>query len=454
MGKIFMNQNMTIEKENKILKKGYKQTEIGFIPEDWFLTNLGNLATFQGGFAFSSKNFKDYGYYQIVKMTNLYSGILDLDRSCSFINNINESSKSYLLNKNDLLITLTGTIGKTDFGYTWLIKDEKNLLLNQRVARIIANRKVDPVLLSYETKLNRFKKQFFELSKGGTGNQTNVSTIDFEKIIIPLPPTIEEQKAISQALSDVDSLINSIEKTISKKCDIKTATMQQLLTGKKRLVGFGEGKGYKQTEIGFIPEDWSFEFLGNLGQFKNGINKGNEDFGHGSPFVNLMDVFGVSSISESNHLGLINSNILEKNVYDLREGDVLFIRSSVKPSGVGLTSVITKNLKDTVYSGFLIRYRDNGKINNEFKKYCFSEENFRKRIISNSTISANTNINQESLKKIILPLPTKIEEQKAIAQILTDMDDEIKTLENKLEKTKLIKQGMMQELLTGKTRLL
>ncbi|MEK7434444.1 MAG: restriction endonuclease subunit S [Cyanobacteriota bacterium] len=212
-------------------------------------------------------------------------------------------------------------------------------------------------------------------------------------------------------------------------------------------------KGYKQTEIGVIPDDWSFEFLGNLGQFKNGINKGNEDFGYGSPFVNLMDVFGVSSISETNHLGLINSTILEKNVYDLREGDVLFIRSSVKPSGVGLTSVIEKNLKNTVYSGFLIRYRDNSKISNEFKKYCFSSEKFRKSIISSSTISANTNINQESLKNIILLFPTKIEEQKAIAQALSDVNSLINSIEKTISKKRDIKTATMQQLLTGKKRL-
>jgi len=78
-------------------------------------------------------------------------------------------------------------------------------------------------------------------------------------------------------------------------------------------------EGYQQTEVGVIPEDWNIRELGNLGKFKNGINKGSEDFGHGSPFVNLMDVFGISSISEAEHLGLVNSNDAEKKVYDLRE---------------------------------------------------------------------------------------------------------------------------------------
>ena len=88
--------------------------------------------------------------------------------------------------------------------------------------------------------------------------------------------------------------------------------------------------GYKQTEVGIIPEDWNVSELGELGKFKNGINKGREDFGHGSPFVNLMDVFGISSISEVEHLGLVNSNDVERKVYDLKKGDVLFINTPDK----------------------------------------------------------------------------------------------------------------------------
>jgi type I restriction enzyme, S subunit len=99
-------------------------------------------------------------------------------------------------------------------------------------------------------------------------------------------------------------------------------------------------EGYKQTEVGVIPEDWLVTPLGELGNFKNGINKNSEAFGHGYPFVNLMDVFGVSSISAVNLSDLIETNNIERQTYNLKEGDVLFIRSSVKPSGVGLTALI------------------------------------------------------------------------------------------------------------------
>jgi type I restriction enzyme, S subunit len=212
-------------------------------------------------------------------------------------------------------------------------------------------------------------------------------------------------------------------------------------------------EGYKQTEIGVIPEDWHVRELGSLGKFKNGINKGSEDFGHGSPFVNLMDVFGVSYISEIGHLGLVNSNDVEKNVYNLKEGDVLFIRSSVKPSGVGLTTVVKKDLTNTVYSGFLIRFRDQNNLKTDYKKYCFSEEKFRQSVISSSTVSANTNINQDNLKKLVIAYPESLDEQQTIAQALSDVDALIASLDKLIAKHRQLKTAAMQQLLTGKMRL-
>jgi type I restriction enzyme, S subunit len=209
-------------------------------------------------------------------------------------------------------------------------------------------------------------------------------------------------------------------------------------------------QGYKQTDIGIIPEDWEVTSLGEIGFFKNGINKSKEDFGFGFPFVNLMDVFGKSSISTSKGFDFINSNNLERKLYNIVKNDVLFIRSSVKPSGVGLTSVITQDLLDVAFSGFIIRFRDNNYIELDYKKHCFFETNFRNRIIANSSVSANTNINQESLKSIQICLPKLRIEQIAIAKVLTDMDDLITNLTELIAKKKLIKVGAMQVLLTPK----
>jgi type I restriction enzyme S subunit len=207
-------------------------------------------------------------------------------------------------------------------------------------------------------------------------------------------------------------------------------------------------KGYKQTEVGIIPEDWKVSPLSELGEFKNGINKSKEDFGFGYPFVNLMDVFGIPFIIDNSSLELINANQHELNLYNLIEGDVLFVRSSVKPSGVGLTSVVKSNLNDTVFSGFLIRYRFCTEFNLDYKVYCFNQKDFRDRLIAQASVSANTNINQDALKKLQLAYPPTLTEQKAIATALSDVDSLISSLDKLISKKKAVKQGAMQELLT------
>jgi type I restriction enzyme S subunit len=205
--------------------------------------------------------------------------------------------------------------------------------------------------------------------------------------------------------------------------------------------------------VGDIPSDWNIVHLGDVGKFKNGINKSSEAFGHGFPFVNLMDVFGVSSISSSDALDLVDTNNAEQQSYDLRRGDVIFIRSSVKPSGVGLTAVVEKDLPKTVFSGFLIRFRDNDVLSDGFKRHCFFEEGFRRRLIGTSSVSANTNINQGNLKRLLIALPPSKNEQEAIAKALSDADALIESVEKFLAKMHNVKQGAMQELLTGRTRL-
>jgi type I restriction enzyme S subunit len=211
--------------------------------------------------------------------------------------------------------------------------------------------------------------------------------------------------------------------------------------------------GYKQTEVGVIPEEWSAVPLSRIGKFKNGINKGSEAFGHGSPFVNLMDVFGVNSITSGDAFGLVKTSEAEQQTYDLKRGDVIFIRSSVKPSGVGLTAVVEADLPKTVYSGFLIRFRDNDALDIGFKRHCFYSESFRSKLIGASSVSANTNINQDNLKKLLVALPPTANEQSAIAAALSDVDTLLGGLERLIAKKRDLKQAAMQQLLTGQTRL-
>jgi len=191
--------------------------------------------------------------------------------------------------------------------------------------------------------------------------------------------------------------------------------------------------------------------LGDLGDFKNGINKSKKDFGIGNPFVNLMDIFG-KPVTRMQKFGLVKVSEDEIENFNLIKGDILFVRSSVKPEGVGLTTLIEEDLPKTVYSGFIIRFREfENVLSHEFKKHCFYNPDFRKSLIIRSSVSANANINQDNLKKLKIKLPN-IKEQKVLADILNQADLEIQKTKNYLTQLQEQKQGLMQQLLTGQKR--
>lgn len=176
---------------------------------------LGDICTITGGYAFDSHKMKQQGEYQIIKMGNLYNGIFDLSRNQSFINAPTKKELEYLIQKNDILITLTGTTNKKDYGYTVQIEKPKKLLLNQRCALIRAS-KVNEKYLFYLLNSNDFLKQFYASSTGGTGNQTNVSIndmLDFKVYI----SNENDQLKISNILNALDKKISTQIKIIELK---------------------------------------------------------------------------------------------------------------------------------------------------------------------------------------------------------------------------------------------
>lgn len=201
------------------------------IPNDWKSAKINEIADIKGGFAFDSTKFKEFGKYQVIKMSNLYENQLDLSRSQSFLDDLTEQEKEYVLTQGDIIITLTGTIGKRDYGYSYQIEAEENLLLNQRVAKIKVT-KGDPTYVSYQIKTNRFLNQFFFSARGGTGNQANVGIQDLASMKVILPP-LKEQKAIAQVLSTADSAINTTEKLIAQKNSAKNGSCSNCLRGIK-----------------------------------------------------------------------------------------------------------------------------------------------------------------------------------------------------------------------------
>lgn len=417
--------------------EGFKHTEIGFYPVDWVEDKLENVVTVltdftaNGSFASLAQNVKYLDkpdHARLVRLTDIRASFKN-DAIYISKEAYNFLAKSKLYG-NELLLANVGAYAGYSFLYPMGLPFKGSLGPNMFLIKF-NEELLNPQFAFLSFISSTILKQL--LTKAASSAQPKLNKQNVRECLICFPPTKVEQTAIATALNDADALIIQLEKLIAKKKAIKQGAMQELLKTR---------------------EGWEVKKLGEVGSFKNGINKSADDFGFGFPFINLMDVFGKTNISSNLHLGLLNSNVAERKMYDLRKGDVVFIRSSVKPEGVGLTCVIKNDLADTVFSGFIIRFRDSGTLSTEFKEYCFYSYDFRNRIISSSTVSANTNINQVALKDLTISFPKEKSEQTRIAQILSDMDAEIEGLEKKLEKTKKIKQGMMQELLTGRIRLI
>jgi restriction endonuclease S subunit len=222
--------------------------------------------------------------------------------------------------------------------------------------------------------------------------------------------------------------------------------MKQSAAAKTKLLG-GTKPFYDST----IPRDWEVMSLDELGEFKNGINKDKGEFGHGFPLVGLMDVFDIPKVYNG-EFSLVNSTENERRDFDLKKGDVLFVRSSVKPTGVGLTTLVCEDMPNVTFSGFLIRFRANGKLDFDFKAHCFFENNFRQRLLNKSTISANTNINQVALKSLEIAFPT-LPEQKEIAAILSTWDNSVAKTNKLIVQLQLRKKALRHQLLSGKQRI-
>lgn len=184
---------------------------------------LGDICTITGGYAFDSHKMKQQGEYQIIKMGNLYNGIFDLSRNQSFINAPTKKELEYLIQKNDILITLTGTTNKKDYGYTVQIEKPKKLLLNQRCALIRAS-KVNEKYLFYLLNSNDFLKQFYASSTGGTGNQTNVSINDMLDFKVYISNENDQLK--------ISNILNALDKKISTQIKI----IDDLILQKKYII--------------------------------------------------------------------------------------------------------------------------------------------------------------------------------------------------------------------------
>ncbi len=202
-----------------------------------------------------------------------------------------------------------------------------------------------------------------------------------------------------------------------------------------------------------MVKPWDTATIGDFLEFKNGLNKGKEFFGYGTPIVNYTDVYKKRGLKRADIRGRVCLTPDEIHRFDVRKNDVFFTRTSETPDEVGMSSVLLEDVESGVFSGFVLRGRPkNDMFVPEYCKYCFSTEAVRNAIITGCTYTTRALTNGKQLSAIEIPVPPK-PEQEAIAAALSDIDALIANLEKLIAKKQAIKQGAMQELLTGKRKL-
>lgn len=286
-------------------------------------------------------------------------------------------------------------------------------------------------------------KQYKTKAAGSGVLNLNKELVSSIKII---RPTIQEQQAIAAALSDVDELLSSLDRLIAKKKDIRLAAMQELLTGKTRLPGFQVSPAFQITEAGTIPDDWHVTLFGDIVTKIVGGGTPKRDtpefWGGDIPWATVKD-FATFSFNKTQEY-ITQKGVSASATHIIPAGTLIIAtRMALGKTAVYKVNVaINQDLKAVIF---------NQDIDTNFIRYWFQWQ--EKNIQSLGSGSTVLGISTDLLKKISIAMPS-LAEQQAIASMLSDMDAEIEALEARRDKVRHIKAGMMQELLTGKTRLI
>lgn len=440
------------------LKAGYKQTEVGVIPEDWDCRPLQNLIAPESSITYGIVQAGPHieGGIPYIKTGDMSGDRLQTEGLARTSPTIASRYPRSKVSAGELVYSIRASVGSVHRVPFEL--DGANL--TQGTARIAPNKNIDAEFLLRALRSRPCQNWVNFRTKGTTYKEITLATL--RQVPVPLPPTKAEQQAIAAALGDVDALIAALDRLIAKKRDIKQGMMQELLTGNRRLPGFECGKGYKQTEVGLIPEDWQCTTVGQL--VRDGILEKPLDGNHGNihpkreDFVSSGIPFVMANNIRSGHVDLINCAFIRREQADSlqkgfsRSGDVLLTHKAT----IGNTAVVGEVPFEYIMLTPQVTYyrvADKSRLNNFYLRHFFDSSSFQNALISMS--GGGTRAYIGITRQLMLPvvLPPTITEQEAIACVLSDMDSEIAALEAHREKTRALKEGMMQELLTGRIRL-
>jgi type I restriction enzyme S subunit len=391
------------------MKRGYKETELGFVPQDWDVKPLGNVFSLKHGYAFSSDYFSKSGPIVLTPGNfRLEGGLYFEERNTKRYSG--KYSPDMTFRKGDLLIVMTdltpdcNLLGKPAF-----IENDETVLHNQRIGRVqLKDKTADLRLLFYLLLSRHYLDMLKERATGSTVRHTSNKSIYAVQVAWPQPP---EQRAIAEALSDVDGLLGVLDRLVAKKRDLKQAAMQQLLTGQTRLPGF--------------HDEWVTKPLGNLLMVRHGKSQRGIVVRDGN--------FPI--LASGGEIGRTDTSLYDKpSVLIGRKGTIDSPQYVDVPFWTVDTLFFTE-IADDAHPKFIF--------------YKFTMIRWR----SYNEASGVPSLNAKTIEKIEVEVPATLAEQTAIAEVLTEMDAELAALEQRREKTHALKQAMMQELLTGRIRL-
>lgn len=403
----------------------FKQTEIGLLPEDWNVTTLSRVCKIFGRIGYRGYSTADIVTPEngaiSISPTNIINGQMDYTK-CTYISwhKYNESPEIKIYN-GDILIVKTGST----YGKSALVKSlAQKATINPQIV-VLKDINIDNVFLSYVCLTPQFLEQVESVIVGGA-----IPTLSQKKMgqfIIP-QLCIKEQKKIASALTSIDNLLLSLDKLIEKKRLIKQGAMQELLTGKKRLLGFaGEWVEKRLGEIGVLA------MCKRVFQEETS-EKGDVPFYKIGTFGHQADAY--ISVDKYEQL---------KRLYRFpKKGDILISAAGT----IGRTVIYDGKPAYFQDSNIIWLNHNEKQIINKFLYYIY------KRVKWNTENTTIARLYNDNFNNMTIRFPMSIEEQRAITSALTSMDREIDALEGKKAKYEQIKQGMMQQLLTGKIRLI
>lgn len=416
-----------------MVKPGYKQTEIGVIPEDWIVRRLSECTKRVGvGLATSvTQHYREDGI-PIFRNLNIKPGYLD-DSDILYLDpdfaNRQESKK---IRTGDVLTVHTGYVGiscvvpakyNNALTFTTLITTTDDTLLLPEFLSIYLNSSFGALEIE-------------SLQAGGGRNNLNVN--DFVNFRIPLP-TISEQHKIIEYIKEIERYLELTSQQLAKKKAIKQGAMQELLTGKKRLPGFSNKWGIKTLQ------ELSVEMVD--GPFGSDLKTEHYTTNRQVRIIQLSNI-GESGWNDANTKYTTFAHAAELSRCVVQPGAVLIAK--MMPAGRAI--ICPDNEKGYILGSDVVKVIPNNSVDSRYLVYATKSQFYLDQIADDTQGSTRARTSVSKLRKTAILFPTK-EEQIAIATVLHNMDSEIEALEQKLSKYRQVKQGMMQQLLTGKIRL-